>query len=170
MMAHSICCFSLFCGCFILRFSLHSMRGKAGIRVHEKSIEKFKKRIREITSRKRGIEIEQLLNQLKLYPTGWINYYGIAEMKSKINRLSEWIRRRIRMYLWKQWKKTSAKFRNLQKLGATRHQAWQWANTRKGYWRIAGSWILSTTLTNKYLAQLGYKDIAKRYEVTHSSY
>ncbi|OWZ82804.1 maturase, partial [Natranaerobius trueperi] len=77
------------------------------------------------------------------------------------------IRRRIRMYLWKQWKKISARFKNLKRLGIAKGKAWEWANTRKGYWRIANSWILSRSLTNEYLASIGYDDISKRYEVLH---
>ncbi|OWZ82676.1 maturase [Natranaerobius trueperi] len=71
------------------------------------------------------------------------------------------------MYLWKQWKKISARFKNLKRLGIAKGKAWEWANTRKGYWRIANSWILSRSLTNEYLASIGYDDISKRYEVLH---
>jgi group II intron reverse transcriptase/maturase len=153
-----------------LGFSLWKVRKKTGIRVHEKPMKKFKERVKQITSRKRGRAINQVLQELKLYTVGWINYYGIADMKDRIVSLSEWIRRRIRMYIWKQWKKTSARYRNLQRLGIAGNKAWEWANTRKGYWRIANSFILSRSLTNEYLATLGYDDIAKRYEALHSSY
>ena len=153
-----------------LGFSLWKIKKVTGIRVHEKPMKKFKERVKQITSRKRGKAIRQVLQELKLYTTGWLNYYGIASLQRKIQSISEWIRRRIRMYVWKQWKKVSARFRNLQTLGIPRSKAWEWANTRKGYWRIAHSFILTRTLTNEYLATLGYDDIAKRYEVLHSSY
>jgi hypothetical protein len=58
----------------------------------------------------------------------------------------------------------------LKGLGVPEGQAWQWANTRKGYWRISGSWILSTALTNERLAKLGFENFSKRYEALHSSY
>lgn len=153
-----------------LGFSLHKVRGKVGIRVHQKPLKKFKERIKQITSRKRGISIGKVLSELKMYATGWLNYYGIAEMKSKIQSINEWIRRRLRMYIWKQWKKIKTRLSNLQKLGIPKSKAWEWANTRKGYWRIAGSYILCRTLTNEYLATLGYNDVAKRYEAIHSNY
>lgn len=153
-----------------LGFSLYKMKNKVGIRVHTKPMKKFKERVKQITSRSRGRAIERVLEELKLYTIGWLNYYGIAEMKGKIHSLNEWIRRRIRMYIWKQWKKISARFKNLQKLGIPKRKAWEWANTRKGYWHIAYSFILSRTLTNEYLATLGYHDIAKRYEVIHLNY
>jgi group II intron reverse transcriptase/maturase len=153
-----------------LGFSLWRGKKSTGIRVHEKPMKKFKERVKQITSRKRGRAIGQVLQELKLYTTGWLNYYGIASLQAKIQNLSEWIRRRIRMYIWKQWKKISARFKNLQLLGIPRNKAWEWANTRKGYWRIAHSFILTRSLTNEYLAKLGYDDIAKRYEVLHLSY
>ena len=150
-----------------LGFSLYKIGKKTGIRPHEKSLKKFKDKVREITSRKRSRTIGQILQELKVYTTGWLGYYSVADMNSRINALSEWIRRRIRQCLWKQWKKISARFRNLKLLGIQKSKAWEWANTRKGYWRIADSYILHRSLTNEYLASIGYDDISKRYEVLH---
>ena len=152
-----------------LGFSLFRRREETWIRPHEKSIKRFRDRIREITSRKRGRSITQILRELKLYTTGWLAYYSVAKMDSKVDELSGWIRRRLRQYLWKQWKKVSARFGNLKRLGIPKSEAWQWANTRKGYWRIAGSPVLTISLTNKYLVSIGYDDIFKRYEVLHSN-
>ncbi|OWZ82616.1 group II intron maturase-specific domain-containing protein, partial [Natranaerobius trueperi] len=149
---------------------LYKARGKAGIRPHQESIKRFKDRIRQITSRKRGRSIQQTLKELKMFTTGWLGYFAIADIKSRIIALNEWTRRRIRMYLWKQWKKISARFKNLKRLGITKGKAWEWANTRKGYWRIANSWISSRSLTNEYLASIGYDDISKRYEALHSNH
>ena len=91
-------------------------------------------------------------------------------MEGKVKSLNELIRRRIRQIYWKQCKKVSARIANLKKLGIDRYKACEWANSRKGYWRVSGSFILSRTLTNKYLASFGYDDISKRYKVLHSSY
>ena len=63
---------------------------------------------------------KETLKELKLYTSGWLNYYSIAEMRNRMQKLNEWLRRRIRMYIWKQWKKISAKFRNLQTCGSPR--------------------------------------------------
>lgn len=153
-----------------LGFSMYKTGKKTGIRVHEKPMKKFKEKVKQITSRKRGRAIEQVLKELKLYTTGWLNYYGLADMQSKIEDLNQWIRRRLRMYLWKQWKEIKARFNNLKLFGIPKDKAWEWANTRKGYWRIADSWILHMSLTNRYLTSIGYDDIAKRYEVSHSNY
>ncbi|OWZ84118.1 group II intron reverse transcriptase/maturase, partial [Natranaerobius trueperi] len=153
-----------------LGYSLYKVRGKVGIRPHQKSVKRFKDRVRQITSRKRGRSIQKILKELKVFTTGWLGYFSIADMKNRITALNEWIRRRIRMYLWKQWKKISARFKNLKRLGIAKGKAWEWANTRKGYWRIANSWISSRSLTNEYLASIGYDDISKRYEALHSNH
>lgn len=153
-----------------LGFSMYKTGKKAGIRPHSKSIKKFKDKIRELTSRKQARSVEMILKRLKRYTVGWLGYYSIADMESNIKRLNEWIRRRIRQIYWKQWKKIKAKYVNLVKLGIDNENAWKWANSRKAYWRIADSHILHKSLTNKYLASVGYDDILERYKVLHSNY
>lgn len=150
-----------------LGFTLYRVGKKTGVRPHNKSWERFKNKLRELTSRKQGRSIEIILLKLRRYTIGWLAYYSISDMRNRIQNLNEWLRRRIRQIFWKQWKKISAKFRNLQKLGIPKGKAWEWANSRLGYWRISGSWILSTSLTNKYLESFGYDDISKRYEALH---
>ena len=153
-----------------LGFSMYKTGKKAGIRPHSKSIKRFKDKIRELTSRKQARSIENILQRLKRYTTGWIGYYSIADMESKIKGLNEWIRRRIRQIYWKQWKKNKTKHDNLVKLGIGSETAWMWANSRKGYWRISCSQILAMSLTNEYLASVGYDDILERYKVLHGGY
>lgn len=153
-----------------LGFSLYKTGKKTGIRPHHKPLEAFKKRVRTITSRRRGRSISQILLETKVFTTGWLGYYAIADMRERISELNEWIRRRIRQYIWKQWKKISAKFRNLKRLGIPEERAWMWANTRLGYWRTAGSPVLKRSLTNKYLVSIGYDDISVRYEVLHQNH
>ena len=77
-------------------------------------------------------------------------------MQRFLRGIDEWMRRRIRMIYWKRWKLVKTRYRNLIKLGMNKWKAWQWANTRKSYWRIAGSFILSRTLTNEVLKQYGF--------------
>ena len=153
-----------------LGFSLYKTGTGVGIRPHGKSLAKFKERVRQLTSRKQARPVPIILERLKRYTRGWLGYYCLAEMKARLKMLNEWLRRRIRQIFWKQWKKPSARCENLKRLGIAKSKAREWANTRLGYWRIAGSWVLSRSLTNEYLASLGYDDIAKRYEVLHSSY
>ena len=102
--------------------------------------------------------------------TGWINYYGIGEMKSFMNELNGWLKRRIRQYIWKQWKNPRTKRKNLIQLGIDKQKAYEWSNTRKGYWRISASYILHRSLTDRKLVQLGYMDISVKYQLKHSNY
>jgi RNA-directed DNA polymerase len=153
-----------------LGFSLYKGKGGAGIRPHSKSIERFKTKVKELTSRKQARSIEEILVRLKRYTTGWLGYYSIADMRGKIRSLDEWLRHRVRQIYWKQWKRISAKLSNLIKLGVDKYKAWEWANSRKGYWRVSASPVLQRTLTNEYLADAGYDNIAERHEILHSNY
>ncbi|WP_330615950.1 group II intron maturase-specific domain-containing protein [Serpentinicella alkaliphila] len=135
--------------------------------MHEKSYRRFKEKIREITNRNKGISMEYRLKRLNEITVGWINYFSIAKAKARIRSLEEWIRRRLKACIWKQWKKIKTKFINLKKLGVDKQKSWEYANTRKGYWRISKSPILQRTLTNTRLEKLGYKSISKRYQLIH---
>jgi group II intron reverse transcriptase/maturase len=154
-----------------LGFRLYTRsNGTKGISIHPKSVKRFKARVKQITKRNRGRSFDRIVFELKQFTNGWIQYYGIADMKTLMGELNQWIRRRLRMYIWKQWKKISARLRNLMKLGVTKQKAWEWANTRKGYWHISNSWPLSTTITHERLERRGYEDISKKYEAVHLRY
>ena len=146
-----------------LGFSFYQTKGKVEIRIHQKSIKKFKEKIREITSRSNAMSMETRFQKLRQVIRGWVNYFKIANMKMIAQRLDEWIRRRIRMCYWKQWKKIKTKHDNLVRLGIENDKAWQFANTRKSYWRISNSPILEKSLNNKTLERLGYLSISSVY-------
>jgi hypothetical protein len=139
-----------------LGYSFYSRAGECRLRVHPKSWDKLKTRLRQITSRSNGKGDEWRKQTLLYYVRGWTNYFRLADMKSYLQKIDEWLRRRLRMCIWKQWKRTKTKCANLQKLGLTRQKAWEYSNTRKGYWHTAKSWILSTTITNARLKRAGY--------------
>jgi len=145
-----------------LGFSFYVRRGIARNFIHRKPVERFKKKVREITARSNGKSMEWRKEALNYLITGWVNYFRIADMKSVAEELDQWIRRRIRMCYWKQWKKIRTKHAELVKLGVDSGKAWQFANTRKNYWRISNSHILSTSLTNKYLEEQGFLSLTKR--------
>jgi hypothetical protein len=147
-----------------LGFSLYRSKEGVRIRAYETSLKRLWERLKTLTSRKRGGALEWLLRELTILITGWLGYYHIADMKKYLERVSEWLRRRIRQMYWKRWKRVRTRYENLIQLGVPRDKAWQWANTRKGYWRIAGSWLLTTTLTNQYLEAKGFPNLVKRYE------
>jgi len=93
---------------------------------------------------------------LKQYIAGWVNYFKLADMKKLLQKVDEWYRRRLRMVIWKHWKRIRTRLQNLIKLGIEKYKAWEFANTRKGYWHIANSPILARTITNDRLQQSGY--------------
>lgn len=134
------------------------------IRVHAKSLTKAKRKLKELTRRNQGRNVRKVMENVKVYIRGWIGYYHIADMKRIMQTWNEWLRRRFRMYIWKQWKKPRTKVQSLCKLGVPKWQAYQWGNSRLGYWRISGSPVLTCSITNKLLAQAGYYDIQARYE------
>ena len=134
------------------------------IRAHKKSLNKAKQKLRAITKRNRGRNVRTIMAEIAQYMKGWIGYYYIADMKRTLKSWDEWLRRRIRMYIWKQWKKVRTRVKNLRKLGISKDQAYQWGNTRLGYWRVAGSPVLKCSITNEKLAQAGYMNILQMYE------
>jgi group II intron reverse transcriptase/maturase len=140
-----------------LGYSFYAKKKKEGrLRIHSKSITKMKARIKELTSRSNGWGDARRKETLKQYITGWMNYFKLADMKKLLSQVDEWYRRRLRMVIWKQWKRIRTRLRNLIKLGIAKYKAWEFANTRKGYWRIANSPILHTSITNERLKQAGY--------------
>ncbi len=139
-----------------LGYSFYKYRGKGRLRIHPKSVDKMRAKIRELTSRSNGWGNDRRKDALSQYITGWVQYFKLADMKDLLIRVDEWFRRRLRMVIWKQWKRVKTKGKNLIKLGINKYKAWEWANTRKGYWRIAHSWILATTITTERLRIAGY--------------
>ncbi len=103
--------------------------------------------------------------EVKVFIRGWLGYYFVADMKRTLHSWNEWLRRRFRMYIWKQWKKPRTKVANLRKLGIPADKAYQWGNSRLGYWRIAGSPVLQCSITNEKLAWAGYFDFPAHYEL-----
>lgn len=134
------------------------------IRVHRNSLQKAKQKLRELTNRSQGRNVRAVMAKVKEFIRGWIGYFYIADMKRILQSWDKWLRRRIRMYIWKQWKKPRTRVQNLKKLGIPAWQASQWGNTRLGYWRVAGSGILSRSITNEKLALAGYYDFPAQYE------
>jgi len=136
------------------------------IRAHAKSLKKAKQKLKQLTSRSQGRNIQYVMEKVKEYIQGWLGYYAVADMKQMMRTWDEWLRRRFRCYLWKQWKKPAKRRKELIKLGLEDWQARNLASSGKGNWRMAG--ILNTAITNKSLATLGYFSILERYETLHS--
>ena len=143
-------------GIKFLGYSFYVMKGEGRLRVHPKSIAKMKERIRTLTSRSNGWGYARRKEALRQYIIGWVNYFKLADMKMLLLRVDEWYRRRLRMVIWKQWKRIRTRGRNLMMLGIVKYNALKYANTRKGYWHTANSHILSFSVTNDRLRQAGY--------------
>ena len=136
------------------------------IRVHRKSLAKAKEKLKLLTKRNRGRNVRRVMQEVKEFIRGWIGFRA-ANMKRTLMSWDKWMRRRFRMYIWKQWKKPKTKVANLRKLGVPADKAYQWGNSRLGYWRIAGSHVLECSITNERLAAAGYFSILNYYESLH---
>jgi group II intron reverse transcriptase/maturase len=133
------------------------------MQAHRRSVESLKDRVREILSRSNGWSLDYRRYRLRCLVYGWVGYFRLADMRGLLRRIDEWLRRKIRCVYWKCWKRNRTKFRALVRLGVGRGQAWQWANSRKAYWRVAGSGILCRALNNPKLAELGWTLFYPRY-------
>jgi group II intron reverse transcriptase/maturase len=142
-------------------FYIYQEQGR--LRVHPQSIDKLKDKIRQITGRSNGMGIQRRKERMLQIVRGWVNYFKLADMKNILKPLDKWMRSRIRMVIWKRWKKVKTRFTNLKKLGLDEKRAWMWANTRKGYWRTAHSPILMRTLSNDRLKRAGYPNFYDYY-------
>ena len=118
--------------------------------IHKESIKRFKQRIRQLTTRKNSIDMKSIIDRLNKYLIGWLGYYQLAETPSVFSNLDSWIIRRLRMIRWKEWKKVKTRYKNLIKLGTDRAKEWEWANSRKAYWRISKRPIMHRTIGNQY--------------------
>lgn len=139
-----------------LGFSFYTKKGETRVRIHPKSIAKMRSRVKELTSRSNGMGNVDRAMKLRRYIVGWVNYFKIADMKSLLQTTDEWMRRRIRMIFWKQWKRVRTRFDKLKSLGIHEQKAWEYANTRKSYWRTSNSPILSKSLDNNTIKGFGF--------------
>ncbi len=146
-----------------LGYSFYKYKGKCRFRIHSKSVTKMKNKIRELTDRSNGWGNEYRALKLTQFIRGWVNYFGMADMKSLLQSNDEWLRHRIRAIYWKQWKKVKTKFKELKKLGVEKEKAWICANMRNGNWYCSGYFVLQTAFNNKKLCELGYPTFTEFY-------
>lgn len=139
----------------LLGFTFYHKKGCKGITVHRKSISTYKDKIRAITCRSKPYALGDRMMQIRQLNQGWGNYFKLSEAKSVFAELDEWVRSRVRLCYWIQWKKPRARVRQLEKLGVKPYQAYQWGNTRKGHWRTVHSPVLLRTLNNAFLKKEG---------------
>jgi len=143
--------------------------GKYQAKPHKLSIEKLKRKLKALTSRRWSISLDLRLKKLKQQITGWVNYFRIARMKTVLLEIDARLRKRVRVIIWKQWKKTRRRYEALRKLGATHSNAYRTANCRKGYQYVCGTATIHATITNKRLEQRGLPSLANLYAKVHSA-
>ena len=134
---------------------------EATIRLAPKTLERFKERVRAITSRSRPVSMEQRIQELNRYITGWIGYFRIAAAKNHCESLDQWIRRRLRMCLWKQWKRVRTRYRELRALGVPEYYVHIMANSRRGPWEMSRN--LNNALDTRYWQAQGLRSLLDRY-------
>lgn len=133
---------------------------------HKESIEKLKERIKRLTSRSWSVAMDYRLLKIKQLIAGWVNYYRIGYFKVKAGEIDKNIRFRLRMCIWKQWKKLRARYRALKKLGLEEWKCKSWSNTRKSYARCAST-FLNAAIPNELLKKRGLVSLLDQYQLKH---
>jgi group II intron reverse transcriptase/maturase len=146
-----------------LGFGFIHHSGKVRVSVGAKAQKRAKDRLRELTSRRWGVSMKRRIEEINRFTVGWTAYYSYADTPWPFEKLDKWLRRRLRQVRWKEWKRVRTKLRKLRAAGLPEHDARRWAFSRKGYWRIAGSPILTTALPNAYWAKLGLEGFLEPY-------
>lgn len=140
----------------LLGFSFYHKKGKEkGIRVHSKSISSYKDKIRQLTQRNQPVPMGERLHLISSLNQGWGGYFRLSESVTIFRELDKWVRSRVRLCYWKQWKRVKTRIRKLKELGICHSQAYQWGNTRRGYWRVVHSPILTRSLSESFLEKVG---------------
>jgi RNA-directed DNA polymerase len=129
------------------------------IRWSDKSFTQFKNRLRGLTSRSWNVSMPERLERLNQYLRGWMNYFGISQYYRVIPEVDGWLRRRIRMCYWKQWRRPSTRIRRLLALGTSLSHALSTGLSRKGYWRLSRTLATQTGMTNEWLKRQGLLSI-----------
>ncbi len=136
----------------------------------DQSFDDFKHQLKRYTSRSWGVSMEYRVTKLNEYIRGWINYYGISEYYSPLPELDSWLRRRIRMCLWKQWRYVRTKVRELLTMGTYKRTAILTALSRKSYWKLSRTLATHTGMTNKWISEtLGLLSIRNLWVFLHYS-
>jgi RNA-directed DNA polymerase len=132
-----------------------------GIRIiwSDRAFADFKHRLQGLTSRRWRVSMEYRIRQLNRYLRGWMNYFGLSQLYGPMEWLDGWLRRRLRMCYWKQWRRPRTRISNLLKLGTSRRHAISTGLSRKGYWRLSRTLATHTGMTNEWLAQQGLLSI-----------
>jgi len=131
------------------------------------AVQRFKERVREITHRSNGKSMRQRIPILRRYVTGWLNYYGHSYSYSQLLELDQWLRRRVRLCYWKQWKRPRTRRRHLLALGISKDDVKLATRSRKGYWRMSHNSVVQRALTNQWLWDQGVPNMRQQWVGLH---
>ena len=135
---------------------------------HIKSVQKFKTKLHDILIRNRSISLDERLLKLKQLIYGWIKYFRIADMKTLLTKeIDPNIRRKLRVIIWKQWKRIRKRYTCLRKLGISHRDAYVTANSRRGYYHIAHTRVLETAISKERLNKRGLINCLDHYLKVH---
>ena len=149
--------------CTFLGFGIR--RGK--LRWTDAAVRRFKERVREITNRSNGKSMRQRIPMLNRYVSGWLNYFGHSRSYNQLVELDQWLRRRVRLCYWKQWKRPRTRRRHLLALGIAKDDVKLASRSRKGYWRMAGNSIVQRALTKQWLWDQGVPNMRQQWIDLH---
>ena len=124
-------------------------------RIASKALDKFKAQIRDMPRRTRGFSLQQLIKELTPYIVGWRGYFGFCQTPRVLTNLEAWIRRRLRLYLWRQWRTGQNRFKELRHRGVSQFNAAVAAGSPTGLWRMSGHPSVQQALRNGYFDSLG---------------
>ena len=144
-----------------------SPKGQWKPKPHLKSYQKLVRKLKQLTDRSWSISLDNRIKKINYVVRGWVNYFRIANMKNKITEIDEHLRVRIRVIIWKQWKKIRKKCESLQKLGVPFEIAFNCANTRKGYYQICKTRYIQFAINNERLRKRGLVFLLDQYEKVH---
>ena len=151
-----------------LGFGFYNEKGKWRPKPHLKLVQKFKLKLKDITSRSNAMSISDKITKLNQVIRGWINYFRIADMKTLMQGMGEHLRHRLRMCIWKYWKNSKTKYKALRKLGISEYNAHIVANTRRGYYWVASTVVLHIAISNERLKQKGLVFPLDHYQKVHT--
>ena len=151
-----------------LGFSFWATKGgKWKPKPHIKSYQKLKRKLKQLTDRSWSISLDNRIKKINYVVRGWVNYFRIANMRQKIIDIDKHLRTRIRVIIWKQWKKTLRRYKALRQLGLTHELAFNCANTRKGYYQICKTTYIQFAINKERLRKRGLVFLLDQYEKVH---
>jgi RNA-directed DNA polymerase len=153
----------------MLGFGFYYTRSGVRIRTDPKALARLKVRLRELTSRRWSIAMDERIAKINRFTAGWMGYFQLADTPRVFGELDGWFRRRMRQIRWKEWKRYAARRRNLLALGIPERSAREWAGSSKGYWRIAGTAVLERALPNSHWDDLGLRMLKPTWQRLRSA-